>query len=98
MERRQYDVSIIINGKNISHLIIDPHYLKKHGQSVSDEIIVELVKMLDGREFISEMIDVSGFEYYVEDKMKFKGRTYKLIWLLHDDEIYIGIVNCYRRD
>lgn len=87
-----------INGRHLSLLVIDPHYLVKHADSVTDEIIIELVKMLDGREFTPEKITATGFEYYVEDDMKFNGKTYKLIWLLEGDEIYIGVVNCYRRD
>lgn len=98
MERRQYDISVTINGRQLSHLIIDPHYLERHAASVTDELIIELVKMLDGREFTPEKISSSGFEYYVEDGMKLKGKAYKLVWLLEGEEIYIGVVNCYRRD
>jgi len=29
-------------------LIIDPHYEEKHAESINDEIIIELVKTLDG--------------------------------------------------
>jgi hypothetical protein len=97
MERRQYDISVVVNGKELSFLVIDPHYLKKHKGSVTDEIIIELVKMLDGGEFVPEKMSADGYEYYVEDRMVLKGKTYKLIWLLKDDEIYIGVVNCYRR-
>lgn len=98
MERRQYDIDIIVNGRHLTQLIIDSHYLEKHGQSVTDHLIIDLVKMLNGRRFVPEKISDSGFEYYVEDKMRLKGKAYKLIWLLKDEEIYIGVVNCYRRD
>lgn len=78
--------------------MIDPHYLTKHGDSVTDKTIIALVKMLDGRQFVPEDVDSDGFEYFVEDKMKLSGKIYKLVWLLNKNEIYIGIVNCYRRD
>lgn len=98
MDRRWYDISVVVNGIKISQLIIDPHYLLKHGDSVSDEVIIDLVKMLDGREFSPDKLGSNGFLYFVEDRMKYCGKTYKLIWLLKDDEIFIGVVNCYRRD
>ncbi len=98
MERRKYDISITINGRMISQLIIDPHYLVKHGESITDQIIIQLVKKLDGREFTPERIDKDGFEYYVDDKMKLANKKYKLIWLLKNDELFIGVINCYRRN
>lgn len=98
MERRQYHIKITINGRVLTQLIIDPHYLKKHSQSVTDKIIIALVEMLNGRRFVPDKVNDQGFEFYVEDKMKLKGKTYKLIWLLKNDGIYVGIVNCYRRD
>ena len=79
MVRRQYDIVIIVNGRKLSLLVIDPHYLHKHAESVTDDTIIELVKKLDGREFLPEKVGPSGFEYYVEDKMRLKGKTYKLI-------------------
>lgn len=96
MSRREYDLSITINRKRITKVIIDPHYEIKHAESISDEIILSLVKDLAGKEF--EPYDVDPpFTYFVTDKMMFEGKFYRLIWLLEDDEIYIGIVNAYRR-
>lgn len=51
VKRREYDISITVNRKRISKVIIDPHYEEKHAASISDEIILTLVKDLDGREF-----------------------------------------------
>lgn len=44
------------------------------------------------------MHDQNGeFAYYVTDNLILDGKSYKLVWLLEDDELYIGIVNAYRR-
>lgn len=48
MRRREYDISIVFNDRRIKKLIIDPHFEEKHADSVTDEIIIALVKELDG--------------------------------------------------
>src|SRR4051812_12141192 len=96
MNRREYPASLVINGHSIHKVVIDSHYEGKHSDSITDEVILELVKKLSGQSF--EPDDVDGkYQYFVTDHLVLKGKTYKLIWLLEDDEIYIGVVNCYRR-
>ena len=76
--------------------MIDPHYELKHADSISDELIVELVKKLDGLEQEADDED-PPFSYFTSDKIELNGKFYKLIWLLEDNQIYIGVVNAYRR-
>ena len=78
-------------------MIIDPHYEVEHSDSITDQIILSLVGHLDGKDF--EPVDRdSPYEYFVEDKILLDGKLYKLVWLLEDHQIYIGVVNAYRRD
>lgn len=51
MRRREYDIDIIVNHRRLSKVIIDPHFEKKHGKSITDEIILRLVETLDGKQF-----------------------------------------------
>ena len=96
MSRREYSASIIVNGLQVTKIVIDLHYEKKHSKSISDEIILHLVKMLDGQRFDPDDTD-PPYRYFVTDKMLFQGKLYKLVWLLEEHEIYIGIVNAHRR-
>lgn len=98
MKRREYPIFLTINGRKITKVVIDPHYEVRHKDSITDEIILELVRTLEGAEELPKDVDENGFEYYVKDHIELDGKTYKLVWLLHDHEIFIGIVNAYRRD
>ncbi len=100
VNRREYPIFLTINGRKITRVIIDPHQESRHKDSINDDIILSLVRTLDGAEELPKDIDDEGFEYYVKDKIDLDGKLYKLVWLLREDEdeIFIAIVNAYRRD
>jgi hypothetical protein len=77
-------------------VIIDPHYEARHADSINDEVILNLVKMLDGKTFTPE-VERDGFQYFKTDPLLLDDVNYRLIWLLENDEIYIGVVNAFRR-
>ena len=95
-ERRDYKISITVNSRAVTRVIIDPHYELKHGDSVDDEVILSLVQMLDGKTFAPEA-ESDGFQYFKTDPLTLNGVNYRLIWLLEKNEIYIGVVNAFRR-
>lgn len=96
MNRREYAVNITVNEVLITKVIIDPHYEEKHSESINDEIIVNLVKTLDSQNFEPDD-EKPPYSYFVTDGIVLNGKAYKLIWLLEDHEIYIGVINAYRR-
>jgi hypothetical protein len=95
-DRRVYDVSISVNNKIITKVIIDPHYAIKHSDSIDDTIILKLVSLLDGGIFTPEM-ERDGFTYYKTEPLIIDDKNYRLIWLLDEYGIYIGVINAFRR-
>lgn len=97
MNRREYPVRLTVNGRNIVKVIIDPHYELKHSRSITDSLILELVALLSGKSFEPDA-ETAGFQYFVADNLVLGENRYRLIWLLERDELYIGVVNAYRKN
>lgn len=95
MSRREYDISIVFNEIEIKKVIIDPHFELMHAESINDEIILGLARQLDGLIRIPEGIKFP-FSYFSEE-FELNGKLYRLIWLLENEELYIGVVNAHRR-
>jgi hypothetical protein len=84
---------IVVNGVKIVQVIIDAHYESKHRAYMSDALILNLVNELDQRRELPETVTdrYSCFATLIE----YSGKQYRLIWLLEDHAIYIGVVNAY---
>jgi hypothetical protein len=96
VDRREYEVSVRVNSRMIHKVVIDSHYEVKHGDVMSDELILRLVRLMDGETYLVQDRR-EPFEYFVADQMELDGKSYKLVWLLEDDKLYIGVINAYRR-
>jgi hypothetical protein len=94
-ERRSYPTDLVINGRPIHEIVIDSHYEAKHSD-MSDALILELVRSLDGREFQPEERD-GEWEFFMLDRIEHQKKTYRLVWCLRDDCLFIGVINCFRR-
>lgn len=95
-ERRTYPVLININDRTILKVIIDSHYEIKHKESIDDITILKLVQTLDGKTFVPE-VEKDGFMYFKTEPLLLNKKNYRLIWLLENDELYIGVINAFRR-
>ena len=93
--RRSYSTQMTVNGRVITEIVIDPHYEARH-PDITDELILILVKGLDGREFKPEERD-GDWEYFMLDQIEHENRLYRLVWCLNDNTFYLGVINCFRR-
>jgi len=93
MSRRELKIRpITINGRRISKVIVDPH-INKH-KEITDDVILDLVRELDGAEQRPDDTK-PPFEYYVS-RIEIYERSYRLVWLLEDNQLYIGIITAFR--
>lgn len=96
LDRRSYLMiqRIIVNNRFIWNVIIDSHYRKNHSESINDDLILNLVKKLHGRYQFPEAQD-GKYQYFVT-LLEWESKYYRLVWLLEEQENYIGIINAFR--
>ncbi len=93
MGRREFKIRPIrINDRLISEVRIDSH-VEKH-KEITSELIIELIAELDGIEVRPEKRKES-FEYFVT-QLYFGNKNYRLVWLLEDLQIYVGVITAFR--
>lgn len=94
-DRRIYKIDrITINGIKVAQVIIDPHFEAKHADHITDRLILRLVKELDGRTELPDTKD-GAYSYFVT-AVELDSKQYRLIWLLEDNAIYVGVINAFR--
>jgi hypothetical protein len=95
VNRREYDIApITVNGRRISKVIVDEH-VEKH-PDISDRLILDLVAKLDGAD--QEPDDAKApFEYFAT-LIDINEKQYRVVWLLEDNQIYVGVITLYRDD
>ena len=79
----------------MNRVVIDQHYRLKHGQSMNDEIILDLVKTLDGKKFSPEKIQGEN-EYFTVEPVYRLEKPYRVVLVLCLTDDYLGVVNAFR--
>lgn len=93
-----YNLSAIINGHQISTVLVGRHYLVNHSSYMDDGLILQLVSALDGKNFPVDST-TKGIDYYVADvEIGTPRKIYRIIWLFEGNRMEIlGVINAYRR-
>jgi len=91
---------LTVNGHKVTHVVIGKHYREKHAAHMTDELVLDLVQALDGKNFVSDSTS-KGIEYYAADiEASFatkKIKLYRLVWLFEGTFLeVIGVINAYR--
>ncbi len=93
-ERKEYSLNLVINGRNLSRVVIDQHYKEKH-KEVTDEIILGLIREINGSNYDIES-EKNGFQYFTVEPVLYEEKPYRLILLLCIHGDFIGVVNAFR--
>ncbi|MBI3793669.1 MAG: hypothetical protein HY280_02945 [Nitrospinae bacterium] len=94
MDRPEYLLKLTINERRIIRVVIDQHYKGKHPY-LDDQMILEMLKGLDGQNFPFEEIH-GDFSYFKAEPVFFDGKPYRLILLLSETDNFLGVVNAFR--
>jgi hypothetical protein len=93
--RPEYPLMLLINGRALNRVVIDQHYREGHVESISDELILQLVKELDGQTYPIELIR-GEFEYFTVEPVILAEKPYRLVLMLCMTDDYLGVVNAFR--
>ena len=93
-ERKEYPLSITINNRQLSRVVIDQHYQIGHPE-MSDDLIIELVKTIDNGIFPIEN-EKDGFEYFKVEPVEFEEKPYRLVLLMYVHDNFLGVINAFR--
>ena len=93
--RRAYALNLTVNGRQISEVVIYPHYETRH-PDIGDALILKLVKELDGKDFQPDE-RAGEWEFFMLDRIEHQGKQYRLIWCMRDGSPFLGVINCFRR-
>ena len=79
----------------ITEIYIDPYWKKHEDEGISEELIIELVKLLDGkRSELGKRYD--NWVYFAEEPIFYDDKAYCLVWCLEDKKNYLEVIDCYR--
>ena len=84
-----------VNGISIKEIYIDPYWKKHKDEGISEELIIELVKLLDEkRAEVGKRYD--DWVYFAKEPLFYDKKAYCPVWCLEDGKSYLEVVDCYR--
>ena len=92
---RVYEFNLILNDIHFTEIWIDPHYEARHSESISDDLILDLLTKLN-RGSIEHQAESNGFRYYRTD-LEHKKKLYRMVLVIPLDNSYLGVRNAFRR-
>lgn len=93
--RHEYLMKLTFNGKEICRVLIDQHYQENHAESMDDELILELIRTLDGETFPVEEDD-DGFQYFKVEPVLHQSKPYRVILVMCLLDDFLGVINAFR--
>ena len=90
--RREYPLTIAFNRRRFNLVVIDTHYEIKHPE-ITDQLIMELVRLLDGSE-LDPVGEADGFKYFAHE-LALQSKPYRIV-LTYCEEDFLGVINVFR--
>jgi hypothetical protein len=93
--RPEYSLRVTVNDRALNRVVIDQHYRENHADSVNDELILRLVRELDGKTFPIELTR-GEFQYFTAAPVQYADKPYRLVLVLCVSDDYLGVINAFR--
>jgi hypothetical protein len=93
--RPEYTLCVTVNDRTVNRVVIDQHYRENHAESVNDELILQLVRELDGKTFPVELVR-GEFECFTAEPVQYADKPYRLVLVLCVSDDYLGVINAFR--
>lgn len=93
--RTEYRLELTLNDRTLTRVINDQHYKEKHSDSVNDELILDLVKNLDGKTIPVDR-EFEGFQYFKAEPVVADKKPFRLILVMCICDDFLGVINAFR--
>ena len=94
---RHHKLNVCVNGTWFHDVLIDSHVMERHGSSIDDQLVLNLVEKLHMGFYKVEDTDENGFDYFVNEELILDEKPYRLVWLMPPDKSYLGVRTAFRR-
>jgi hypothetical protein len=94
-DRTEYCLELTLNDRTLTRVIIDQHYKEKHSDSVNDDLILDLVKTLDGKTIPVDN-ERDGFQYFKAEPVVADKKPFRLVLVMCIFDDYLGVINAFR--
>jgi len=97
----EYDCQLILNERKVVKVTITDHVWKKSGRKkITPELILDLVKIFDGRDIEPEpKKNPTWRDVFVHNRISYQGKKYRLIfWFKNGTTDHLWVRNCHQQD
>lgn len=94
MGRNVYRMTLMFNECLLLKVVIDQHYKESHPE-MSDDLILELVKELNGLKLDFEERR-GDFFYFKREPLYLRDKPYRLVFVIQLGKDYLGVINAFR--
>ena len=70
---RHLKYRVHVNGTWFEDILVDEHTFHRHGESVPEVVVTQLVSLLHMQDFAVEAVDAKGFQYFVNNELLLDG-------------------------
>lgn len=92
-----HKMNVYVNEIWFLHVHIHEHVFERHGESITTEIILNLIRQLHFGKFKVEARDEKNWQYFATHQT-LNRKSYRLVWCIPPDADFLGVRTAFRKD